>query len=74
MNNPINMIKSLLNKNSQPQDLIKNMTGNNPMLNNLVNMAQSGDSKGVETFARNLFKEKGRDFDKEFSQFMANFK
>lgn len=74
MNNPINMIKSLLNKNNLPQNLIKNMTGNNPMLNNLVNMAQSGDSKGVETFARNLFKEKGRDFDKEFSQFMSNFK
>lgn len=74
MNSPIQMIKSLMGKGNNPQTIVQQMTGNNPMLNNLMRMAQKGDSKGVESFARNLFKEQGRDFDKEFSQFMNNFK
>ena len=59
-----------------PQEFIGNMIRNNsnPMLNNLMQMAQKGDSKGIENFARNIFKEHGRDFDKEFSDFMSNFK
>lgn len=46
---------------------------NNPMLKNLLEMAQQGNSKGIEDFARNLYKEKGRDFDKEFSAFMSQY-
>ena len=42
---------------------------NNPMLQNLVNMAQQGNTKGVEEFARNYMKEQGRDFDTEFANF-----
>lgn len=64
MNNPITMLKNL----------IMNKQINNPILKDVINKAQSGDSKGVEQFARNLFKEQGRDFDKEFAQFMSNFK
>lgn len=64
MNNPINMLKNL----------IMNKQINNPILKEVINKAQNGDNKGVETFARNLFREQGRDFDKEFSQFMNNFK
>ena len=37
-------------------------------------MANTGNTKGIETFAKNIMKEKGMDFDKEFSNFMANFK
>ena len=75
MNNPIEMIKSFIGKGKNPQDIIKDsINKNNPIFGNLINMAQSGNIKGVENFARNLFKEKGRDFDKEFSEFMSNFK
>lgn len=77
MNNPLNTIKNYIKQQGNPRDLLINfMTQNNtnPMINNLINMAQKGDSKGVENFARNLFKEQGRDFDKEFSDFMKNFK
>lgn len=75
MNNSMEMIKTIMS-NKNPQQVIQNMISNNtnPMLNNLINMAQNGDTKGVESFARNIFKEKGRDFDKEFSDFMNNFK
>lgn len=74
MNNTISMIKSFMNKGN-PQQLIQQMIGNNnPMFNNLMQMAQSGNSKGLENFARNYCKERGKDFDKEFSNFMSNFK
>lgn len=74
--NPLQLIKMLFNKNKNPQEMIKSMMGNNnnPMVNNLIQMAQNGDQKGIENFARNMFKEQGRDFDKEFSEFMGNFK
>ena len=74
-NNPIEMIKLFLGQNKKPEELLQKMVNdNNPILNNLISMARSGDSKGVENFARNLYKDQGRDFDKEFSEFMSNFK
>lgn len=75
MNNPIQAIKNAMGM-LNPQQMVNNLFGrqNNPMLNNLREMAQKGDKQGVENFARNLFKEQGRDFDKEFASFMGNFK
>lgn len=64
MNNQIEMLKNL----------IINRQINNPIFKEVINKAQNGDRKGVEEFARNLFKEQGRDFDKEFNEFMKNFK
>ena len=74
MNNPINAIKSLMGK-MNPQQIVLNMLGNNnPMFNNLIQMAQKGDTKGVENFARNFCKERNIEFDDEISKFMTNFK
>ena len=73
--NPIQMLQSFLGRGMSPQQIISQMSGNkNPMITNLMNMMQTGDSKGVEDFARNIFKEKGRDFDKEFGEFKKNFR
>lgn len=73
--NPIQVLQGFLGKGMSPQQVAMNMVSkNNPMLSNLMTMAQKGDTKGVETFARNMFKEKGRDFDKEFNEFKNNFK
>ena len=44
------------------------------MFNNLIQKAKAGDTKDVENFARNIMKEQGRDFDKEFAEFRKNFK
>jgi len=63
--NPMQLIKGFMTKGMTPKGIVKNMIGNNPILNNLVDMADRGDTKGVETFARNLLKERGLDFDKE---------
>lgn len=42
----------------------------NPMISNLIKQAQSGDAQSVEKFARNFCKERGINFDEEFSKFM----
>lgn len=73
MNNPIEMIKMMMSKGN-PSQMFQKMAGSNPVVVNLINMAQQGNSKGVEEFARNFYKERGKDFDKEFGEFMKNFK
>ena len=75
MNNPMqfmNMLKGI----KSPKDAVINMikTNNNPMVKNLVEMAEKGQNDKIEEFARNLFKEQNRDFDQEFGEFMKNFK
>ena len=62
--NPVEMIKNM----------VINRNINNPVLKEVITKAQKGDSKGVEDFARNFLKEQGRDFDREFGEFMKNFK
>ena len=75
MNNPMqfmNMLKGIKNPKETVINMIK--TNDNPMIKNLVNMAEKGDNEGIKKFARNFYKEQGRDFDKEYSQFMKMFK
>ena len=45
----------------------------NPMAQNVINMAKNGDVDGIEQFGRNIAKEKGVDFDKEFANFKNQF-
>lgn len=75
MNNPmqiINVLKGMKNPKEAIISMVK--SNNNPMIKNLVEMAEKGNTEGVENFARNIFKEQGRDFDKEFGEFTKNFK
>lgn len=72
--NPMQMLQGMRN----PQKFLQQMMGNssvmkNPMARNAMQMAQKGDSKGIEQMARNLCKEKGIDFDKSFSDFKNQF-
>ena len=72
--NPIQMLQNFIMKGFSPQKIVEQMAGSNPMMSTLIKMANAGDTSGVENFARNMFKEKGRDFDKEFSEFRSKFK
>ena len=75
MNNPMqfmNMLRGIKNPKDAVINIIK--SNNNPMVKNLVEMAEKGNTEGVENFARNIFKEQGRDFDKEFGEFTKKFK
>lgn len=75
MNNSLQNIKNMMNS-LNPQQIAMNMIrrANNPILNNLAEMAQKGDIEGVQKFARNALKEQNRDFDSEFNKFMGNSK
>ena len=57
-----------------PERLLSEIMLKNPMMNNLIQMAKAGNTQNIETFARNLFREQGRDFDTEFEEFKKNFK
>ena len=71
--NPMQLMNMIKSKN--PQEVIISIIGNkNPMMNNLMNLAKSGNKTEIENIARNMCKEKGIDFDKEFPSFMENFK
>lgn len=72
--NPINAIKQYMLQGLTPKGILSRMNINNPILNNVITMAQNGDTKGVETFARNICKQKGLDFDTEFSKFKNTLK
>ena len=64
--NPIQMFQML---NQNPQQLVKQMLGNNPMASNLINLIGNKDAKGLEQMARNMAKEKGLDADKLYNDY-----
>lgn len=74
MNNQIiDFMRSIKNPKQTVINMMKN--NSNPIITNLVQMAEKGDYEGVEKFTRNYFKEQGRDFDKELAElkkFMEN--
>lgn len=72
--NPMQMLQNFITKGLSPQKIVEQMAGNNLMMANLIKMANAGDTDEVEKVARNIFKEKGRDFDKEFSEFKSKLK
>ena len=68
--NPMQIIQMIKN-GSNPQQLIMSFLQQqkNPMANNLLQMAQNGNTSGIEQIARNICAQKGLDFDKEFNSF-----
>lgn len=76
-NNITNFI-SIVKNNPNPQAFIMNelqqKAQQNPVLRNIAALVQNGDTQGVETVVRNIAKERGIDFDKEFNSFKQMFK
>lgn len=75
MNNSMqfmNMLKGIKNPKETVLNMVKSNT--NPMVKNLVEMAEKNDVKGLENFTRNIMKEQGRDFDSEVGELMKYFK
>ena len=75
--NPADLIQ-MIKTGSNPQQLMmsfleQNMGNSNPMMANLMQLAKNNDTAAIEKFARNLAKESGIDFDKEFSIFRRTF-
>jgi hypothetical protein len=70
--NPMQLIQ-LIRSGSNPQQLIMNILQNqgrnNPILQNVADLAQKGDMSTLEMIGRNLAQQRGLDFDKEFEAF-----
>ena len=66
--NPMQFLKGIKN----PQQFVMNMLGQNqnPMATQLMQMVKTGNTNQIEQFARNICKERGMDFDKQFAEFM----
>lgn len=75
MMNPMNLIQML--KGGNPARMLMGMlrqqSGNNPVMQNALNMAEKGDSKGIENLARNLCKEQGVNPDEMFNNIKNQF-
>lgn len=74
--NPMQLIQ-LIKNGKNPQQLLMNILQqrgqNNPILNNAMSLAQSGNTSGLEMLARNLASQRGLDFDKQFANFKRQF-
>lgn len=70
--NPLEILKAIRN----PQQYVLNQIGtqNNPILNNMIQLAQQGKTQEVEQIARNMCKTQGVDFDKEIQPLLNMFK
>lgn len=66
-------------KNGNPQEIVmdmlkQNATDGNLMAQNLLQMVNNRDIQGIENMARNVAKERGVDYDKEFNNFKQMFR
>lgn len=68
----------MLKQNPNPQQLVmqilEQQAGSSPMYANILNLAKNGNTAELEQIARNLCKEKGLDYDKEFNSFKNGLK
>ncbi len=66
-------------KNQDPSALVSNMVNEaasqgNPIMQNLANLIKEGKTNEIEQVVRNIAKEQGLDYDKEFKAFKNTFR
>lgn len=69
--NPHRLIQ-MIRQGQNPQQLMLSILegyAGNPLGANLLNLARNGQTTEIEKIARNLCKERGVDFDQEFTNF-----
>ena len=68
--NPMDFL-NMVRGGQNPQQMMLNVLqqGNNPMSQNLFNLAKQGNTAQIEQIARNLCAQRGMDFDREFNSF-----
>ena len=76
MMNPMQLMQ-MIRGGGNPQQAIINMmkqqSGNNPVIDNAINMMEKGDNAGIEKLARKLCLEKGINPDVMLSQVKNQF-
>lgn len=70
--NPMQIV-SMIRGGQNPEQLLMSVlegrAQNNPVMSNIMQLARTGDAAGIEKVARNITKERGLDYDKEFENF-----
>lgn len=71
----MNPLANIMGKMYNPKNIVMNVLKNNndPKIQELVQMATSNDTKGLEEYARKVCEAKGINFDETFSSFMNHF-
>ena len=74
--NPVQILQ-MIKKGGNPQQimlsLMEQQMAGTPMGENLIQLAKEGKTGDIETIARNIFSQNGRDFDSEFNNFKNTF-
>lgn len=75
--NPTDLIQ-MIKGGKNPQQLMisileDRVADSNPFMRNLMSLAKEGKQEEIENIARNMLKEKGYDFDKEFKNFKDTY-
>lgn len=75
MINPMMLIQMLRGRNPQQaiMNAMRNQAGQNPVLNNALDMAEKQDAKGLEQLARNLCESNGVNADDMVKQIKSQF-
>ena len=70
--NPMQLIQMIQN-GANPQQIAMSMlqerASQNPIMQNLLSLAQQGNTPQIEQIARNIVNERGGDFDEAFKRF-----
>lgn len=78
--NPQDIFKIISSfKNQDPSAIVTNMVNEaaeqgNPIMQNLANLIKEGKTDEIESVVRNIAKERGVDYDKEFKAFRQTFR
>lgn len=76
MMNPMQLMQMIRGGGNPKQAIInmmKQQSGNNPVIDNAINMMEKGDNAGIEKLARNLCKERNINPDDILSQVKNQF-
>ena len=73
----LNLIKTF--KTQDPSTIVSGMVNEvaqqgNPVMQNLAELIKKGDTQQIENVVRNVAKERGLDYDKEFKAFRQMFR
>lgn len=74
--NPMELLGMLRGGNPQAvaEQIIKTNFPNDPMMQNLLQMGQKGNTQGLQQFAQQYLGQQGKDFNKEMGNLMNMIK
>ena len=74
MNNPMMQLMQLMRNGGNPMTMLNQMTGNNPMVGQLIQSIQGKSPDALRQMAMNIAKERGIDLNQFAQQFGMNIK